>query len=144
MTDLHVQLTRRRRGTLALVVVLVADFAAAFEQQDLTGIPSSIEAAAEQFPTVTDGLGDAEVSVQPGPVTIDDTGAASDLEIVWTFPSDFEWSYATRVDLERTGSDCAVLDATPARGPRWYAPTAPTRAVSRPGCGDGRPRRRRP
>jgi cell division protein FtsI/penicillin-binding protein 2 len=152
MTDLHWQLTRRRRrrrGTLALVVVvvaavaaggwwwittsraraeraaaeaLVADFAAAFEQRDLAGIPSSTAAAAEQslgrrsaerfvepssatFRRVIDGLGDAEVSVAPGPVTIDDTRAASDLEVVWTFPSDFEWSYATRVDLERTGSD---------------------------------------
>lgn len=49
-----------------------------------------MEPGSASFLRVIDGLGDAEVSVAPGPVTIDDTRAAGDLEVVWTFPSDFE------------------------------------------------------
>lgn len=106
MTDLHGQLTRRRRcrrGTLALVVVVVAAVAAggwwwitlvdrAVAEQSLgrRSAERFVEPGSASFLRVIDGLGDAEVSVAPGPVTIDDTRAAGDLEVVWTFPSDFE------------------------------------------------------
>ena len=164
MTHLHGQLTRRRRrrrGTLALVVVvvaavaaggwwwittsraraeraaaeaLVADFAAAFEQQDLVGIPSSTEAAAEQslgrrsaerfvepgsasFLRVIDGLGDAEVSVAPGPVTIE--------------------TRAPPATSRSSGPSRATSSEAMRHASIWSAPAAMTR------CGGSRGRRRR-
>jgi cell division protein FtsI/penicillin-binding protein 2 len=134
MDDLHGQLRRRRRsrGTAAIVIIalvaaiaggawwwisasraraeraaaeeLVSQFAAAFGQRDLAGVPSSPPDAAEQFAAATEGLGDAEISAVPGPVTITAAGATSDLAVTWSFPGGFEWSYTTAVDLARTGA----------------------------------------
>lgn len=146
MDDLHGQLTRRRhrRGvTVALVVLVVAalaaggwwwvttsraraeraaaealvsEFATAYAQRDLAGIPMSTEGVPERFATAIEGLGDAEVTTAPGTVTIDDTGATSDLDVTWTFPGDFEWTYTTRVDLARTGAEKPIWEVewTPA------------------------------
>jgi cell division protein FtsI/penicillin-binding protein 2 len=135
MADLYGQLAHRRRRRWAIVVAvvalvavaaggawwwtatsharservaaegLVAEFAAAWEQRDLSGIPSSTQALGERFATATDGLGEPDVVVKPGALTIDDTGAASDLDVTWTFPGEFEWSYTTRAQLARTGAD---------------------------------------
>ena len=134
MDDLHGQLRRRRRrrGTAAAVVIvlvaviaggawwwvstsraraeraaaeaLVSELAAAYEQRDLADVPSSPPDAPERFAAATEGLGDAEVAVVPGPVTISEAGATGDLAVTWSFPDGFEGSYTAPVDLARTGT----------------------------------------
>jgi cell division protein FtsI/penicillin-binding protein 2 len=135
VADLHTRLARRRRRRVVTVVLtvllvaalagggwwwittsraraervaaeaLVADFASAYARRDLAGLPSSVSDMAKQFATATEDMGDAQVTVEPDPVTIDETGATSDLAVTWTLPGDVTWAYSTRVDLSRTGTD---------------------------------------
>lgn len=108
--------TSRARAERAAAEALVSEFATAYAQRDLVGIPMSTDDVPERFATAIEGLGDAEVSTTPGTVTIDDAGATSDLDVTWTFPGDFEWAYTTRVDLARTGADERIWEVewTPA------------------------------
>lgn len=145
IADLHGQLSRRRRRravTIMLLVVLVAagvggtwwwlatararadrvaaralvaDFARAYAQRDVADIPATTPDMAERFAAVTDGLGDAQLSVDAGSVTVDDSGARGELAVSWMLPGGFEWDYTTLLGLVRTGSD----------DPRWQVDWTP-------------------
>lgn len=98
--------TARARAEQAAAEDLVAQFVAGWQERDLSGVPSTDDGMAERFAAVTEGLGgDAEATVDAGQVTVDDVGATSDLDVTWSLPGGFAWSYVTRVDLARTGDE---------------------------------------
>lgn len=97
----------RARAERDAAQVLIDRFVRGYAQQDLSGVPSSSPDMAAQFTAATEGLGDATVAVETGPVVIDEDGATSDLVVDWTLPGDHAWGYTSRVDLARVAGEQA-------------------------------------
>lgn len=97
--------TSQERAEQAAADRMVERFAVGWEQGDLAGIPSSVRELTDRFVALTEGLDAAAVTVEPGPVSIVDLRATSELDVTWQLPGDQRWNYRTTVGLLRLVGD---------------------------------------
>lgn len=118
----------------AAAEVAVDSLATAWGQRDVSNVTFADPAVGESFTAVTEGLGDAAVTVRPGSVARTDDTATTDLTVTWNLPGDVPWDYTVPLQVEWTG-DSGDGDQP---GGRW-AVTSPADGQSlwAPGLEDG-------